>query len=38
VSAWITRYNTRRRHSICAQISRISYQNTHSRPTLQTAP
>ena len=37
VFAWITRYNTRRRHSTCGQVSPITYENTHSRPTLQTA-
>ena len=37
VVAWITRYNTRRRHSTCGQVSPITYENTHSRPTLQTA-
>jgi transposase InsO family protein len=37
VFAWITRYNTRRRHSSCGQVNPISYENTHSRHTLQTA-
>ena len=37
VFAWITRYNTRRRHSTCGQVSPITYENTHTLPTLQTA-
>ncbi len=34
VVAWITRYNTRRRHTTCGQTSPIIYENTHSRATL----
>jgi transposase InsO family protein len=34
VFAWITRYNTRRRHSTCGQTSPTAYENTHIRPTL----
>ena len=29
VFAWITRYNTRRRHSWCGQLSPITFENTH---------
>jgi transposase InsO family protein len=34
VFAWITRYNTRRRHSTCGYLSPNSYENTHIRPRL----
>jgi transposase InsO family protein len=34
VFAWITRYNTRRRHSTCGYLSPNSYESTHIRPTL----
>ncbi len=37
VFAWITRYNTRRRHSTCGQISPNAYEDSYSTPTLQTA-
>ena len=38
VFRWITRYNTRRRHSTCGYLSPIAYENTHtSTATLQTA-
>jgi transposase InsO family protein len=37
VFAWITRYNTRRRHSTCGQISPNAYEDRYSMPTLQTA-
>lgn len=29
VFAWLTRYNTRRRHSWCGHLSPITYENTH---------
>lgn len=34
VFAWITRYNTRRRHSTCAHRSPIAYENAHHAATL----
>ncbi|WP_425458012.1 IS3 family transposase [Actinotalea subterranea] len=38
VFAWITRYNTRRRHSWCGHLSPITYENTHhGATTLATA-
>ncbi|PVU81405.1 IS3 family transposase [Cellulomonas sp. WB94] len=37
VFAWITRYNTRRRHSYCDYLSPITYENTHYAATLATA-
>jgi len=38
VSAWITRYNTRRPHSYCGYLSPITYENTHrDSATLATA-
>jgi transposase InsO family protein len=37
VFAWITRYNTRRRHSTCGQLSPISYETRYTRTTLQEA-
>ena len=33
VFAWITRYNTRRRHSWCGHLSPITYENTHHGAT-----
>jgi transposase InsO family protein len=37
VFAWITRYNTRRRHSTCGQLSPITYETRCTRTTLQKA-
>lgn len=37
VFRWITRYNTRRRHSYCGHLSPVSYENTAHAATLQTA-
>ncbi len=37
VFAFITRYNTPRRHSTCGQISPNAYEDSYSTPTLQTA-
>lgn len=37
VFAWITRYNTRRRHSTCGYLSPNTYENTHHTTTLVTA-
>ncbi len=37
VFRWITRYNTRRRHSYCGQTSPASYENTYQAATLTTA-
>ena len=37
VFAWITRYNTRRRHSTCGYQSPITYENNHHPTTLATA-
>ena len=37
VFAWITRYNTRRRHSYCDHLSPATYENTHYATTLATA-
>ncbi|MDF9876156.1 transposase InsO family protein [Cellulosimicrobium cellulans] len=34
VFAWITRYNTRRRHSTCGHRSPIAYENAHHAATL----
>ncbi|GEL96438.1 hypothetical protein CCO02nite_30960 [Cellulomonas composti] len=34
VFTWITRYNTRRRHSTCGHVSPIAYENTHHAATL----
>lgn len=34
VFAWITRYNTRRRHSTCGHRSPIDYENAHRAATL----
>ncbi len=37
VFRWVTRYNTRRRHSYCGQTSPTTYENAHERSTLQAA-
>ncbi len=37
VFKWITRYNTRRRHSYCGQLSPAAYENTVHTATLQPA-
>ena len=37
VFAWITRYNTRRRHSTCGYLAPITYEHAHTLATLQTA-
>ncbi len=37
VFAWITRYNTRRRHSTCGQVSPLTYETSYTTTTLQTA-
>jgi len=37
VFAWITRYNTRRRHSWCGQLSPTTYENTHHGATARLA-
>ncbi|OIQ89460.1 IS2 transposase TnpB [mine drainage metagenome] len=37
VFAWITRYNTRRRHSYCGYLSPITYENTTTTATLPVA-
>lgn len=34
---WITRYNTRRRHSHCGQLSPVAYEHAHQAATLQPA-
>lgn len=34
VFAWITRYNTRRRHSTCGYLSPADYENAHRKATL----
>jgi transposase InsO family protein len=33
VFAWITRYNTSRRHSTCGYLSPITYENKNATPT-----
>jgi len=37
VFAWITRYNTRRRHSTCGYLSPVIYEHTTAPATLQKA-
>ncbi|SDY93457.1 Integrase core domain-containing protein [Modestobacter sp. DSM 44400] len=37
VFAWASRYNTRRRHSACGQISPNDYETSWTTTTLQTA-
>ena len=37
VFGWITRYNTRRRHSACGQISPNNYEARRAPATLPTA-
>lgn len=37
VFKWITRYNTRRRHSHCGQLSPTTYEQAHHAATLQPA-
>lgn len=34
VFAWITRYNTRRRHSTCDYLSPVTYENAHHAASL----
>ena len=37
VFRWITRYNTRRRHSHCNYLSPADYENAHTSDSLQQA-
>jgi len=37
VFTWLTRYNTRRRHSSCGYLSPNTYENTHTTDTLRPA-
>ena len=37
VFRWVTRYNTRRRHSTCGQLSPITYETRYIPTTLQEA-
>ena len=37
VFTWITRYNTRRRHSFCGHLSPNTYENTSTAATLRPA-
>jgi len=37
VFRWVARYNTRRRHSYCGQLSSVAYEQAHHAATVQPA-